>query len=96
VLTTWAGDAGLFGRRIEALCATGELTEQVAFLKGFAIYPAPTQLLGRAREAVRSSIQPVFERSHAATRTRPITSRRRHIIKWLSTDFLGDFNLQNL
>jgi hypothetical protein len=61
MLTTWAGDAELFARRVEALCVTGELTEQVACFKGFAIFPAPARLIGPAREAVRSSIQPVFE-----------------------------------
>jgi hypothetical protein len=61
IMATWTGDAELFARRIEALCATGELTEQIACFKGFAIFPAPERLIGRAREAVRSSIQPVFE-----------------------------------
>jgi len=61
ILATWTGDAELFARRIEALCVTGELTEQIACFKGFAIFPAPERLIGRAREAVRSSIQPVFE-----------------------------------
>jgi hypothetical protein len=61
MLTTWSGDAELFARRVEALCSTGEMTEQVACFKGFAIFPAPARLIGPAREAVRSSIQPVFE-----------------------------------
>jgi len=61
MLTIWTGDAEHFARRVEALCVTGELTEQVAYLKGFAIFPAPARLIERAREAVRSSIQPVFE-----------------------------------
>ena len=61
MLATWTGEPESFGRRVEALCVAGELTEQVACIKGFAIFPAPTQLIGSAREAVRSSIQPVFE-----------------------------------
>jgi hypothetical protein len=61
MLTTWTGDAELFARRVEALCVTGELTEQVARFKGFAIFPAPVRIIGPARQAFRSSIQPVFE-----------------------------------
>jgi len=43
------------------LCVNGELTEQMAGLKGFAIFPGPARLIKPAREAVRSSIQPIFE-----------------------------------
>jgi hypothetical protein len=61
VLVTWTSDEELFAARVERLCATGELTEHAACLKGFAVFPAPNRLLGRAREAVRSSVQPLFE-----------------------------------
>jgi hypothetical protein len=61
VLATHRGDDAAFAARVDKLCATGELTEQVAYLKGFAIFPAPRALHDRAREAVRSSIAPVFE-----------------------------------
>jgi hypothetical protein len=61
VLATYRGDDEGFAARVDRLCATGELTEQVAYLKGFAIFPAAHALRGRAREAVRSSIAPVFE-----------------------------------
>jgi len=61
VLATHRGDDESFAARVDRLCATGELTEQVAYLKGFAIFPAAHALRGRAREAVRSSIAPVFE-----------------------------------
>src|SRR5262245_40258587 len=61
LLATWRGDAEAFAARINRLCVTGELTEHVACLKGFAVFPTPERLLGRAREAVRSSVQPVFE-----------------------------------
>jgi hypothetical protein len=60
VLATYRDDAA-FMARVERLCATGELTEQVAYLKGFAIFPAARALHDRAREAVRSSIAPIFE-----------------------------------
>jgi hypothetical protein len=61
VLATYRDDDIVFAARVDRLCATGELNEQVAYLKGFAIFPAPRALHGRAREAVRSSIGPVFE-----------------------------------
>ena len=61
VLATYRGDDEVFAARVDRFCATGELTEQVAYLKGFAIFPAARALHNRAREAVRSSISPVFE-----------------------------------
>jgi hypothetical protein len=61
LLATWAGDEAAFAIRVDRLCATGELTEHVACLKGFAVFPASAQLLSRARAAVRSSMQPPFE-----------------------------------
>lgn len=60
-LATWKDEAEPFATRIERLCVTGELTEHVACLKGFAVFPVPERLLGCAREAVRSSVQPLFE-----------------------------------
>lgn len=61
MLATWTRDAAPFTHQIEMLCASGELTEQVACLKGFAVFPVPERLIDRARDAARSSIQPVFE-----------------------------------
>jgi hypothetical protein len=61
LLATWTGDEAAFADRVDRLCATGELTEHVATLKGFAVFPAPASLLPRARAAVRSSMQPPFE-----------------------------------
>jgi len=61
LLATWTGDEAAFAARVDRLCATGELTEHVAALKGFAVFPAPASLLSRARAAVRSSMQPPFE-----------------------------------
>jgi hypothetical protein len=61
LLATWTGDEAAFAARVDRLCATGELTEHVACLKGFAVFPAPARLLARARAAVRSSMQPPFE-----------------------------------
>jgi hypothetical protein len=61
LLATWSGDEAAFAARVDRLCATGELTEHVAALKGFAVFPAPAALLSRARAAVRASMQPPFE-----------------------------------
>jgi hypothetical protein len=63
LLATWSGDEAAFVARIDRLCATGELTEHVACLKGFAVFPVPASLLSRARAraAVRASMQPPFE-----------------------------------
>jgi hypothetical protein len=61
LLATCSGDEAAFAARVDRLCATGELTEHVAALKGFAVFPAPASLLSRARAAVRSSMQPPFE-----------------------------------
>lgn len=60
LMASHAGDDQAFAARVERLCTTAEVTEYIAFLKGFAIFPAPTLLYARAREGVRSAITPVF------------------------------------
>jgi hypothetical protein len=54
------GDDAAFASRVDKLCTTAEVTEYIAYLKGFAIFAAPKLLYGRAREGVRSAITPVF------------------------------------
>jgi hypothetical protein len=61
LLATWRGDEERFAALVDRLCATGELTEHVACLKGFPVFPVPAKLLARARAAARSSTQAVFE-----------------------------------
>jgi hypothetical protein len=61
LLVTYRGDAGAFAARVERQCATAEVAEYVAYLKGFAVFPAAPDLHARAREGVRSSMRPVFE-----------------------------------
>jgi hypothetical protein len=61
LLATHHGNDQPFAVRVDRLCATGELTEHVAYLKGFAVFPAAERLYVRAREAVRSSAQPIFQ-----------------------------------
>ena len=45
LLATWSGDEAAFAARVDRLCATGELTEHVAALKGFAVFPAPASAI---------------------------------------------------
>jgi len=61
LLATHHCDDHAFAALLDRLCTTAEVTEHVAYLKGFAIFPAGDRLHDRAREAVRSSIAPVFE-----------------------------------
>jgi hypothetical protein len=61
LLATHRGDDNAFVARLEKLCVTAELTEHVSYMKALAILPAGELLLSRAREAVRSSIAPLFE-----------------------------------
>jgi hypothetical protein len=61
LLVAWHNDERTFVARIERLCRTGELNERIACLKGFAVFPVPGLLLGCARDAARSSLQPQFE-----------------------------------
>jgi hypothetical protein len=55
------GDDEAFAQRLDALCTTAAVNELIALCRGLPIYPGPTLLEGRAREAVRSGIKPVFE-----------------------------------
>jgi hypothetical protein len=61
LLATHQRDDQAFASRIDRLCMTAEVAEHTACLKGFAIFPAPRLLDRRAREGVRSAIQPLFE-----------------------------------
>ena len=61
LLATYTGDDGAFATLVNRLCANAEVTELLAYLKGFAIFPAAKQLHDRAREGVRSAVKPVFE-----------------------------------
>lgn len=60
LIATHRGDDEAFAARVDRLCTTAEVTEYIAYLKGFAIFPAPKPLYARAREGVRSAITPVF------------------------------------
>ena len=60
MMASHGGDDQAFAARVDRLCTTAEVTEYIAYLKGFAIFPAGKLLYGRAREGVRSAITPVF------------------------------------
>ena len=61
MLETSPNDAVAFARRLEQLCATGEVGELVAFYRGLPLYPAPERHAGRCAEGVRSNMRVVFE-----------------------------------
>jgi hypothetical protein len=61
LLATYTGDESAFAARVDRLAANAEVTELLAYLKAFAIFPAAKNLHDRAREGVRSSVKPVFE-----------------------------------
>jgi hypothetical protein len=61
LLSTYRGEEAAFADRLDRLCTTAAITEHVAYLKGFAVFPGPRALHNRAREGVRSSSRPVFE-----------------------------------
>ncbi len=61
LLATYSGDDDAFAARVNHLCANAEVTELIAYLKAFAVFPAAKQLHDRAREGIRSSVKPVFE-----------------------------------
>jgi hypothetical protein len=61
LLATYRGNDPMFAARLNLLCAQAEVTELIAFLKGFAVFPAAPELHDRAREGVRSAIKPVLE-----------------------------------
>jgi hypothetical protein len=60
------------------------MTEHAACLKGFAVFPAPAPLLTRARTAVRSSVQPLFEAIACHNPYPPTASTKRSTIRWSS------------
>lgn len=61
LLASFDGDEAGFAQRLDGLLVRGEVGEHIALLRGLPLYPAPTQLLARAGEGVRSAMQPVFE-----------------------------------
>ncbi|MFT4115085.1 EboA domain-containing protein [Bradyrhizobium sp.] len=55
------GDDAAFVSWFDGFCATAGINELIALCRGLPVYPAPTLIEPRAREAVRSGMRPVFE-----------------------------------
>jgi hypothetical protein len=60
MVASYQDDVG-FAERLDRFCVTAEINELIAVCRGLPIYPAPTLIEPRAREAVRSGMKPVFE-----------------------------------
>ncbi|MER9227054.1 EboA domain-containing protein [Mesorhizobium sp. M0664] len=50
-----------FAETLNRFCVTAEINELIAVYRGLPVYPAAKLIEPRAREAVRSGMQPVFE-----------------------------------
>lgn len=61
LLAAFDGDEEAFVTRLEMVQRDGELGEQIALLRGLALFPAPQRLMAIAGEGIRSAMQPVFE-----------------------------------
>lgn len=61
LLLAAGGDGETFSRRLDALCATADLEELVAFYRGLPLFPDAPRHAARAAEGVRSNMRSVFE-----------------------------------
>ena len=61
ILASFHADEVQFAACLERLAESAEINELIALYCGFALYPAATIIEPRAREAIRSSMRPVFE-----------------------------------
>ncbi|UTY59648.1 EboA domain-containing protein [Massilia sp. erpn] len=61
VLAAYGGQEARFAERLDVLADTAEINEAIALYRGFPLYPAAEAIEHRAREAVRSSMRPVYE-----------------------------------
>jgi len=61
VLASFRGDERTFAAGIDRIFTSAEIGEQIALLKGLALFPSPALLLPRAADGVRSAMQPIFE-----------------------------------
>lgn len=60
-LAFYQGDEAGFVQQIAMLVDTAEINELLAIFRGFALFPHPQALEPKAREAIRSSMRPVYE-----------------------------------
>jgi len=61
LLLASGADGERFVARLDALCATADIDELVAFYRGLPLYPDPPRHRARAAEGLRSNMQVVFE-----------------------------------
>jgi hypothetical protein len=61
LLLAGGGNGAAFVERLRQLFATADLVEAIAFYRGLPLYPDQPSHEPRAREGVRSAMQPVFE-----------------------------------
>ena len=60
-LAFYQGDEAGFVQQMGMLVDTSEINELLAIFKGFALFPHPQALEPKAREAIRSTMRPVYE-----------------------------------
>ena len=60
-LAFYKGDAASFVQQVAMLVDTSEINELLAIFRGFALFPHPEALEPKAREAIRSTMRPVYE-----------------------------------
>lgn len=56
-----SGPEEAFARRLDKLCATGDVGEMVTLYQALPLYPDPQSLTARAAEGLRSNVVPVFQ-----------------------------------
>jgi hypothetical protein len=56
-----SGPEEAFVRRLNKLCATGDIGEQVTLYQALPLYPNPDSLANRAAEGLRSNVVPVYQ-----------------------------------
>jgi hypothetical protein len=61
LLATARDDHRAFAARLERLYATAEINEQIAYMKGLAVFLGERELHDLAREGARSSVRAVFD-----------------------------------
>ena len=60
-LAFYQGDEAGYVQQVAILIDTSEINELLAIFRGFALFPHPEALEPKAREAIRSTMRPVYE-----------------------------------
>ena len=60
-LAVYQADDASFAHQVSLLVDTSEINELLAIFRGFALFPQPQALEPKAREAIRSTMRPVYE-----------------------------------